>query len=315
MRTTVGLRFFIHMQYNKQPIDFAAQIALLKDRGMTFANEHNALEGLYSISFFRLKSYWKHLESRNTGKFKKDSKFEDILSLYTFDQILRNIIFASIQSIEIAFRTRVSHYMSIKHGAFWFLNPALFKDKEIHKSCIGKLKEEVYRSHEDFIKQHREKYDDPACPPSWKTMEVTSFGTLSKLYSNLADNNIKKVISQSFQLPSHLFLENWMKCAAVLRNCCAHHARLWNRRFSVIPKYPTHLPCKWITLPLRRPEKLYGQLCCLAYLEQSINPNSRLKDNILHLLSHHPEIDIKAMGFQDNWKAQPLWNQSPFHKI
>lgn len=297
------------MHYNKQPIDFANQIALLKERGLIFANESNALDSLYSISFFRLASYWRHLESKTIGKFKQDSRFEDILSLYTFDQILRNIIFASIQSIEVAFRTRVSHYLSMKHGAFWFLNPILFKDKEIHKSCILKLREELSRSHEDFIKEHRDKYDDPDCPPSWKTMEVASFGTLSKLYSNLADNDIKKVISRSFQLPSYPFLENWMKCTAVLRNCCAHHARLWNRRFSVIPKYPVNLPGKWISLPLRRPEKLYGQLCCLAYLEHSINPNSRLKDNILELLSNHPEIDTKAMGFQENWEEQPLWTK------
>ncbi|MBD5232701.1 MAG: Abi family protein [Bacteroidales bacterium] len=297
------------MYYNKQPIDFANQITLLKGRGMTFANEDIALDGLYSISFFRLASYWRHLESRNTGKFKENSKFEDILSLYIFDQYLRNIIFASIQSIEVAFRTRVSHYLSMKHGAFWFLNPALFKDEEIHKSCIDKLREELCRSHEDFIKEHCDKYDEPDCPPSWKTMEVASFGTLSKLYSNLADNDIKRVISRSFQLPSYTFLENWMKCAAVLRNCCAHHARLWNRRFSVIPKYPANLPGKWISLPLRRPEKLYGQLCCLAYLEQSINPNSKLKDNFLVLLSEHPEIDTKAMGLQENWLEQPLWNR------
>lgn len=116
---------------------------------------------------------------------------QPILSLYIFDQLLRNIIFASIQSIEVAFRTRVSHYLSMRHGAFWFLNPSLFKYKDIHGSCIGKLREELSRSHEDFIKEHLSKYDEPDCPPSWKTMEVASFGTLSKLYSNIADNNIK----------------------------------------------------------------------------------------------------------------------------
>lgn len=295
------------MQYNKRPIEFTDQLALLKERGMIFANEHEALDSLYSISFFRLASYWKHLESRNTSWFKEDSRFEDILSLYTFDQLLRNIIFAAIQNIEIAFRTRVGHYLAMKHGAFWFLNSELFKNDEIYRTCIGKLREELSRSHEEFIKEHRDKYDKPDWPPSWKTMEVASFGTLSKLYSNIVYNDIKKVISRSFKLPSYPFLDNWMKCAAVLRNCCAHHARLWNRRFSVIPKYPLHLPGKWIGHPLRRPEKLYGQLCCLAYLEQSIFPNSQLKDNILALLSNYPDIDIKAMGFQENWKEQPLW--------
>ena len=82
-----------------------------------------------------------------------------------------------------------------------------------------------------------------------------------------------------------------------------------NRRFSVIPKYPANLPGQWIATPLRRPEKLYGQLCCLAYLEQSIQPNNSLKRNILELMSGHPEIDLNAMGFQQDWQEQPLWKR------
>ncbi len=144
----------------------------------------------------------------------------------------------------------------------------------------------IARSHEEFVIEHYNKYDSPDCPPSWKTMEVASFGTLSKLFSNLANTDIKKVISRSFQLPSYVFLENWMKCAAVLRNCCAHHARLWNRRFSVIPKYPANLQGEWIVTPLRRPEKLYGQLCYLAYMEQSIHPNSQLKRSLINIMSN-----------------------------
>ncbi len=124
------------MLYTKQPLEFSEQIALLKERGMIFANEHDALNSLYSISYFRLESYWRHLEFPNSDRFKQNSKFEDILSLYAFDQLLRNIIFASIQGIEIAFRTRVSHYLSMKHGALWFLNAALFKDGEMRRTCI-----------------------------------------------------------------------------------------------------------------------------------------------------------------------------------
>lgn len=168
----------------------------------------------------------------------------------------------------------------------------------------------IARSHEEFVIEHYNKYDSPDCPPSWKTMEVASFGTLSKLFSNLANTDIKKVISRSFQLPSYVFLENWMKCAAVLRNCCAHHARLWNRRFSVIPKYPANLQGEWIVTPLRRPEKLYGQLCYLAYMEQSIHPNSQLKRSLINIMSKHPEISLNAMGFQLDWQEQPLWNIS-----
>lgn len=295
------------MRYDKQPIEFDTQISLLKERGMIFKDEDEAINCLYSISYFRLASYWKSRELKKSSKFKKNTVFDDILKLYRFDMQLHNVVFAALQAIEIAFRTRMSHFLSMKYGAFWFLNTTLFKNVKIHRGCVEKLKEELSRSHEDFLTEHLEKYDEPDYPPSWKTMEVASFGTLSKLYSNLADNNIKKEIAKSFQLPSYLFLENWMKCAVVLRNCCAHHSRLWNRRFSLIPKYPAKLPYPWIATRILRPEKLYGQLCCLVYLEHTIKPNSNLKANIIKLISENPEIDLKAMGIQPDWEKQPLW--------
>lgn len=80
-----------------------------------------------------------------------------------------------------------------------------------------------------FLIEHYAKYDTPPYPPAWKTLEVSSFGTLSKLYCNLSDNNLKKQIARELGLPQHLYLESWIKSLSVLRNCIAHHARIWNR--------------------------------------------------------------------------------------
>lgn len=103
-----GTSVFIYiMKYDKLPIDFPAQIELLKERGMIFTDEDKALDCLFSISYFRLASYWRHLEHRKSRQFKPDARFDDVINLYVFDQQLRNIIFSAIQNIEIAFRTRV----------------------------------------------------------------------------------------------------------------------------------------------------------------------------------------------------------------
>ena len=53
-------------------------------------------------------------------------------------------------------------------------------------------------------------------PPVWKTLEVTTFGTLSKLFGNFKDNAIKKRIAREFNLPQHVILESWVKCAVTL---------------------------------------------------------------------------------------------------
>ena len=189
------------------------------------------------------------------------------------------------------------------------MDVGLFKDKCIFRNCLENIQKEVSRSNEDFLKEHFTKYDTPSLPPVWKTMEVVSFGTLSKLYGNFSDTEVKKEVARSFGLPQYLYLESWMKCAAVLRNYCAHHARLWNRRFPIMPHLPKKLPLAWIGISALRPMKLYAQLCYLAYLEQSICPNSDFKEEIIMLLSDKSQTITKAMGFPKNWQEEPLWKE------
>ena len=310
MRTTAGLRFlYVYMKYDKQPIALLQQLKLLEQRGLIIQNEEIALSQLQSISYFRLASYWHSMEVPNSDKhqFLPNSNFDDVIELYQFDKKLRTLVFTSIQDIEIALRTRIIQCFSLKYGAFWFMDVRLFKNESIFAACLENIQKEVNRSNEDFLKEHFKKYDEPSLPPVWKTMEVISFGTLSKLYCNFNDTGVKKQVAKSFGLPQYLYLESWMKCASVLRNYCAHHARLWNRRFPIMPQLPKRLPLKWIGTNCIRPIKLYAQLCCLAYWEQSINPNSQFKSGIKTLLSNTPQTTLKAMGFPANWREEPLW--------
>lgn len=312
MRTTAGLRFlYRYMKYDKQPIALSLQLDLLKQRGLLVADEEKALEQLQSVSYFRLASYWRGMEEPGAAnrRFQPGSSLDDVISLYLFDKKLRTLLFTAIQDIEVSMRTRVIQHFSLKYGAFWFMDASLFKDERIFKNCLENIQKEVSRSNEDFLKEHFAKYDEPPLPPVWKTMEVVSFGTLSKLYCDFCDVEVKKEVARSFGLPQYLYLESWMKCAVVLRNCCAHHARLWNRRFSWKPQLPKRLPLDWINVQSLRPIKLYAQLCYLAYLEQSIRPSSDFKQEIVSLLRDKPRSITKAMGFPTDWQEEPLWKE------
>lgn len=173
---------------------------------------------------------------------------------------------------------------------------------------LNTIKREIHRSKEDFIQEHFDRYDSPDVPPVWKTLEVTSFGTLSKLYCNFKDNHIKKQIARQFNLPQHEVLESWIKCIVLLRNCIAHHARLWNRRFPQMPQLASlRLRGAWIDCTQIRPSKLYAQLCCLAYLQDSIYPGNDFKEQLKILFKEYPLINIFHMGFPRDWEIQPLW--------
>lgn len=309
MRTRAELIFYTPMvTYTKQPISIADQMAMLKNRGLLFDDEKAAVECLKIISYFRLANYWKPMESDKVNHvFKPKSKFENVVTLYNFDKDLRTLIFSAIQSIEIALRTKVIQIVSSNCGAFWFSDESLFSNTTIFSKCLSNIEEELKRSKEDFLIEHYAKYDNPPYPPAWKTLEVSSFGTLSKLYCNLADNNLKKQIARELGLPQHLYLESWIKSLSVLRNCIAHHARIWNRKYPWKPQLPKKLQNPWIQDKGISQEKLYAQLCCIAYLLDAICPNNGFKRNLKSLLTEYPIVDVAAMGFPKLWYNEPLW--------
>lgn len=161
-----------------------------------------------------------------THVLKPNSRFDNAIDLYYFDKELRALLFTTIQSFEIALRSKLIHHFSLKYGAFWVVDRSLFTDNKIFNDCAIRIQQEVFRSKEDFIQEHFCKYSNPVIPPAWKTLEVISFGTLSKIFCNLNDNKLKKKIAREFNLPQHEYLESWSKCAVALRNCIAHHSRL-----------------------------------------------------------------------------------------
>ncbi len=275
---------------------------------MVIEDEGRALSQLSSISYSRLANYWRMMEERSDRRFfSPNTRFEDVVSLYVLDRKLRDLIFTAIQDIEIALRTRVVHHFSMKFGAFWFMDKSLFKDEAIYVRCYDSTVKELGRSREDFILDYFIRYDSPPYPPVWKTFEVVSFGTLSKLYCNMRDVEVKKRVASDFKLPHYIFLASWIKCTSVLRNSCAHHARIWNRRFPLIPKMPSSLPLPWIEKINFNPVKLYPHLCYLCYLDMSVNPNGGFKKELLQLLNSISSSTLRLMGFPRNWSYEKLW--------
>lgn len=296
------------MKYSKQPLDYSEILDLLESRGLIIRDRNKAIECLKVVSYFRLDNYFHPMESDKVQHiFKPGSTFDNAMDLYRFDCDLRELIFTAIQAVEIALRSKMIHHISLQYGAFWFTDVSLFRDANIHHKCMEQIRQELKRTREEFIIEHSAKYSEPEFPPVWKTLEVTSFGTLSKLFCNFADNKIKKRIAREFNLPQHLVLESWIKSAVVLRNYLAHHSRVWNRKFPIKPQMTTPLRGNWVIPPVGNYDKLYSQLCYLQYLLNVIRPCNNFSLRLKVLLTEHLNVDTSAMGFPGNWLDEPLW--------
>jgi abortive infection bacteriophage resistance protein len=297
------------MNYSKQALNISQQIELLKSRGLIIENTQFTRDILENVSYFRIANYLRPMESdKQTHQFKPGASFRNVVSLYDFDRELRQLVFGAISRIEIALRTRIIHHFSLSHGPFWFADSNLALDGALYTDNIATLNRELHRSKEDFIKEHFKKYDNPDVPPAWKTLEVISFGTLSKMYFNFKDTSVKKDVARSLGLPQHLILESWIASLAALRNCCAHHARIWNRNYPVTPNIPKKLSGDWIVNRNFQSNKLYVQLCTIAYLLNVVKRDNDFAQQLTALLSKYPNVDVFAMGFPMDWRKEALWS-------
>jgi abortive infection bacteriophage resistance protein len=297
------------VKYTKPPLKFSSQIAALKQRGLLFDNEEKAKHYLSNISYYRLRAYTYPFQDNTNPKhpFTSAVKFEDIIALYRFDSQLRSLIFNAIETIEIALRTKIIYYYAINtNNSHWYEDKNLFRNETAYFRIMAKLQEEVDRSTEDFIDHYKRKYTEPANPPAWMSLEVISIGLLSQLFQNLKKNDIKKKITNEFGLHKPEFLENWMHVFTNIRNLCAHHSRIWNRRLVNTPVIPRNTIYPFVSEKFHT-NKLYATLCCIQYIYNVISPGSSFSKNLQTLIDSCRIVQLKEMGFPTNWSNEKLW--------
>jgi abortive infection bacteriophage resistance protein len=297
------------MNFNKLPISIPEQITLLKQRGLLFNDEIKAAHYLSNISYYRLRAYtYPFQDNENPDHpFIKPVTFEQILELYVFDRKLRMLVFDGLEKIEISLRTKIIYNYALVYGSHWHENINLYWNTNRFIRDVNKLYEEIDRSNETFIKHYKNKYTQPPNPPAWMSLEVASIGLLSKLFENLKMSREKKMIAKEFGLAHPNVLESWMHAFAQLRNICAHHGRLWNRRFTTMPQLPNNPSFQFLNNLNIHANKLYAILSCITYILHIISPGNTFNQRLKELMSSCLLVEEKEMGFSEDWLKEPIW--------
>ena len=273
---------------------------------MKFAYEAKSLHLLKRIGYYRFSVYWRPLlANKRNLVFKPDASFDTAFALYKFDRELRQLLLSELEKIEIAVRSQMAYSLSTAYGTFWLENETLFSDTQKHHDTLAKINGELARSDEEFIISFKSNYSNPV-PPSFITLEITSFGTLSRLYENLKSDVAKREISQTFGLADVVFI-SWLHGLAYIRNVCAHHARLWNKPLQIQPLFPRRTRHTWLTDRTASNNRVYYALSMIIYLLNTVNPNHTFKQKLESLFVKYPNVDRAAMGFPAGWQSEALW--------
>lgn len=298
------------MIYSKPAVSIADQITTLKSRGLIINDDKLAEDYLANISYYRLRAYTYPFQDNNDPQhpFVTKITFEEIIELYTFDRRLRLLLMDAIERIEIAFRTQIVYQWAMTNGSHWHTDPILYKDNVRFAEHISSLRKEIARSNEAFIKHYNSRYTKPKEPPAWMSLEVTSLGLLSLMFLNLKKSPEKKAVARHFGLTDVVIMQNWIHAFCGIRNICAHHGRLWNRRLTTHIKLPYNTINEFPETGNVYNYKLYAALCCMEYVLRIISPESSFKAKLMDLVNNCPmPQNEKEMGFPPDWRSDPFW--------
>ena len=299
--------------YQKKHKTFSEQIEILKKRKLNIPNESYAFSKLQHINYYRLSGYFLPLQyptkSDNKNIFLPDTTFEDVVSLYYFDSGLRKIVFEAIESIEIYFRTQIAYFHSLEYDAFGYLELKNFRENKIEKfdELQADILKEKTRSKEFFIKHFKKKYNSIDLPV-WSVVEIISFGTLSKFYMILKEQQQNEVI-QNIQGINKLVFYKWFHALSSVRNICAHHSRLWNRTLGVSFEVPKRFES--FERIKESKNKIFFALSVIEYILTCIGEDEiEFKSKIKNLIAKYPKVNLESMGFIENWEQNPIWRDN-----
>jgi len=306
------------MDFKKEILSVEQQIQRLKKRGLKFKNEEKSKIRLQEIGYYRFRAYSYHFQDlENSNQFinSENISFEKIIELYDFDKRLRKLLFGALEAIEISLRTQLINFGALAGGSHWHLNPEFFKDSQFDKTQED-FKDAVDKaiSSDRALSHYKNKYNNPEEPPCWITLDLMSFGGLSRVFKNLLNNEVKLGIVGYYDANNKVVLEHWFQCLAQIRNCVAHHRKIYNRNFLAQEKsvknkleIEKNTISELLIFRYEQNRRLYAWVVVIQYLLKPLSSDDKFKEELKKLMYHCPLNQSLHMGFPDDWKERDIW--------
>lgn len=213
-------------------LSYAAQINHLENnKNLVVADHAYALRMLQQIGYFSLiGGYKKPFKNPTTKKYQDGTTFESIVSLYKFDENLRELFLKYILQIERHIRSLLSYHFTDKHGEqqSHYLNPANYTQDRKYAADVTRLINTLSKlannnSDYPYINHQRAVYGNV---PLWVLVNGITFGSLSKFYC-FTTSDLKSKVAKNFEKVNQKQLDQYLSVITKFRNVCAHGERLY----------------------------------------------------------------------------------------
>lgn len=285
----------------KPPLSITEQVNRLKAHGLIIKDCAKVEKILYQINYYRFTGYAiQFRKDPANSDYLEGVDFEKVYKIYLFDEELRDLLRKYIEKVEIYYRTQISYWFSLRkcqdppHNQHY--DEENYYNKRGFHDVMGSFeREKNYYKDSLIVKHHDDKYRSQM--PLWVIVELISFSNISKLYNSMYKSEQTAIASFIGISPSTL--SNHLHCLSVLRNKCAHAARLYNTELNPPVRFTKQFLQQH---PDLKNNSLFAYILVLMKrLPEKSNSNELCADLKKLLQKYKHNIDPKYMGFPKNY--------------
>lgn len=301
--------------YIKPPLTHEEMITLLENRGLILDKNRNIIQDhIQHTWYYRLSSYFKSYQKSDDTFYPKIT-FSIVRDTYIFDRKLRLHTLDAIEKIEVSLKANINDIMSIKSWCLWYLDKTNFDliprrtsnktNKRIPPepvdiySDLVKIINKISSSWREMVKFYQQKYDPKELPSRILFQELT-IGEISNLYNILPQTTRQEIADIYWVYETDL--RAWIRTLVNIRNICAHHWRLWNRRYvfkvrandtKFKTKFQKFTNRRWYTEVI---PNYFNLTLIIVYLLRRINKNFDRLGDLRKILKSYKNKYNKRMG-------------------
>lgn len=286
------------MKELKKHLSLTGQVDLLMSRGLIVRDKQAAMHVLSNINYYRFTGYLHGFKVKQTGKYREETTFEEIHSLYSFDQRFTRILMFALEDIEETLKTRLSYTLTqaFPEDPLIYLQPKIYRNGEDFTRFQAYFAKEVDNNKKlPFIKHHIDQYGGQL--PMWVAVEIMTMGNIHALYKNL-QAPYQKEIAATYKT-GVVQLSSWIQNLTYTRNHLAHYMRIYDFNFGRTPAQ-----CNKHHKYTKTTGKIFDQIYVMSFMySDAMEWNNYILPEIEELLQRYSVfVKLDALGFPPNWK-------------
>ena len=283
---------------------------LVDERKLTCRDRDKLKRFLSRTNYYRFSGYAREFQidpRYGDNRFVSGASFEEIREIAEIDSRMRALLLEQLSVVEIAVRAMLAYEYGRDYGeSAFYLNADFYKDgndatKDKPLEIVNGILSDLERDKGPMVSRYvnetvtgcalSSRCSRYAEVPIWVAVEAISFGWVTNFVSYVKDMEPAKRATSFFGIQWAPFAEV-LHSLCVLRNLCAHHRQLWNRRMSIqCPvqkklrprnvKFDAASPYAQLLMVNSYRERIDGDTGLAARIDSLINENARYAEGVL----------------------------------